>query len=245
MQKESKLRRLIREQPLFVLAWVAGIAAIMLLLWVGSRGNDTSGGDTAAPDSAAFTLYQDKIYNPFGVLRADNFIRDDLAYFARKTMNEYDPGKNPGVVFEVKEFTPAKDGKVSFKGKYEKVKGDVTVTAERLAYDRVKVSITWNGNNIDAQLPSASQRNKYIITLPIEESSYQISYSAETDSFTITPTATGNKPIEDAKASLKASLGEAYSESNLSIEYPAYLKGEPQHNTSNTYNSADEDIEDH
>lgn len=225
-QKNNKFIDLIRENRVLVVIGLVMLAISVLLFWLGSRPNPMdTGGDLPAKDSGAFLIYDNNVFHPFSADLVDNFIMDDIAYFARQNIKDkYDPDKNPLVAVEVKEYEPVKDNKMSFKGKFDKVKGDVMVSAERLAYDRVKVSITWNDINIDAQLPSASKRNKFILTLPLEKKSYSIVYSPTSDSFRVVHKTLDGNPMDDAKALLKSELGDEYSEEDVGIEIPGYLK---------------------
>lgn len=243
MKQENRWITLIKEQRILVFILSLALLLLMGLFLISSRNNDRSLGDTAGPNSGAFLIYKNETFSPFGNLRADNFVRDDVAYYARKTMEAYDVNKNPGVVFIVSDFTVSEKTKVSFKGKYEKVKGEVSISAEHLAYDRVKVSIRWNDTDIDSQLPSANKRNRFIISLPVEQGGYQLSFSPESDLFVITPTIAGEAAINSAVDFLRVNLEELYSDDSYMVHYPAYLKGEPQH--SNTIDEYDFHEDDH
>ncbi len=230
MQQENRLITLFRENPILILLGICVLAASILVVAVSNnRQADRTDGDIPSPDSAAFTLYKGEAYRPFDNNRTDNFIRADLAFFARQTMPEYDPNTNPGVVFEVKEYNKENDKKLTMKGKYEKASGDVAVVVERMGYDRVKVSITRGDTNIDKWLPSASKRNAYIATLPVEQPTYQLDYSPEADTFIITLTSLAPGVEEQARAVLAHGLGNDYEADKIIINYPAFLKGEPRY----------------
>lgn len=245
MNNENKFIKLIREQPLLVIGSIVGIIFLIFAFWLFTRGGDSDTGDIAPPDSGAFLVYEDSVYSPFGSFKADDAIRDDIAFFANQTVEAYESPVDVGVVFIVDKYEPVKNNIISFSGKFSEAKGTATVTAERLPYDIVKVSISWEGRNIDDQLPSASAKNQYIATLPIEEKTYQIAYSPDTDQFIITPTVTGDKPVQDATKVIKEKLGDAYTEESITINYPGYLKGNTNVDLNTTRESPDSDPDDH
>lgn len=186
-QGKNKFVEIIRENRVLVVIGLVFITISILLFWLGGRSDKTTPtGDLPSKDSPAFMVYKDDTYRPFGSNAVDNLIRADLAYFARNQMEEYNPDKNPGVVFEVKKFEKDGDNKISITGKYELVKGDVKITAERLKYDRANISISWKNISIDDQLPSADERNKFVGTLPIEKGVYSIRFQTLRDVIVVT-----------------------------------------------------------
>ncbi|MCA9347171.1 hypothetical protein KC930_01160 [Candidatus Saccharibacteria bacterium] len=183
-KEPNRLLQLFKEQPLMILPLIAAVALILIIIFSsrGSKGPKTDG-DLPQPGYAAFLVYKDQAYFPFNNLNSDNLLRDDVAYFARKTMKDkYDNGKNVAVVFNVSsESSNDSTGEITLAGKFDKSKDKITIIASRTSNDRIKNHINNDSKNtsIDSELPSASKLNAFIATLPYQASNYYIEYIAK------------------------------------------------------------------
>jgi hypothetical protein len=192
---------------------VVGVIIVILAGLIGSlthRGDDgESGGEYVAPDSPAFLIYEDKAYLPLDENASNNMLRADVAYFARNNYSEYDPEKQPSVAFHIKK-KPAKNGSVlEFRGQYEKVKNEISISVNSLNNGRIITSITdtKTKKDLNTQLPSNTQRNKFIATLPIVTKTYSIEYAMPTDLFTLIIFDGSTAATEEAEKALKLGVG--------------------------------------
>jgi hypothetical protein len=229
-KKPNALIALFREQPVLVIvSIIVAVLFILVLVFVNNRQNiDETIGDQASPTSSAFLLYKGQTFLPTTNNISNEMIRVDLAYLARTNFKEYDPNKNPGVIFNIDSFTAIEDGKLSFTGSYEKKAGMITVDVSLLTNDIAQVKITSADKQlVDTKLPSSSKRNLLIASLPKDTETYSLAYSSASDTFIVTVFSTDEAVVQTAKNQLKTDLGDEYSEDDISIYYPAYLKGDP------------------
>ncbi|MDB5183196.1 MAG: hypothetical protein JWO47_980 [Candidatus Saccharibacteria bacterium] len=167
------------------------ILGIVILLIAGLRSHkpaDIANGDEyVSPTSGAFLIYKNDTYSPFGT-RADSLLRDDIAFFARKNFNAYNPAKHPTVEFDVGGKPSKKGNTLTLSGTFAKSSDKIVVTATLLKNNHIKTAILneSTGANLDTLLPSNSIRNQYIGTLPANHDTYVIDYVSSDDSFIIT-----------------------------------------------------------
>ena len=223
----ERVNLLVRRNPLLFIALLLTVIFVLFLILSGSRNTNENEGDRASANSDAFIVFKDSPFLPTGNVYSDQQIRKDVAFYARKQYQEYNPEKNPAVLFTVENFSKNESGIVTFSGKFEKHKGDVKVDIELLNNDRVKVSIFSEKDSvINDALPSASAENKYIASLPSNTTSYSISYSSEARSYNITVYNLSDSTLQLAKTELKQKLATDYSDDKVTVNYPSYLKGE-------------------
>jgi len=135
-------------------------------------------------------------------------LREDLGVFARTTIKQYNDGTLPNIVFAVSSPVQNEDGVYSFDGSFDANKEKVSITVKPLKYGRIQSSITGiKGTNIDANLPSNSQRNKYISSLAFDNVDYSIDYNPTSDKFSISLYVGDFKNREEAVDSLTSSVG--------------------------------------
>lgn len=162
---------------------VIGSLAVILLIFMlalNSLKNKTDG-DVAGPEDGAFLEYKNQPFLPLDSVDGNDQLKNDLAYYARKTLPNYGYEKQPGVVFTLTTDPIVNGMNVSFKGKFKGVKDNISVSYEKLNNERIKTSVKNDktGKSIDSELPSNSARNIFISSLPINTTQYSIVYNEE------------------------------------------------------------------
>ena len=204
---------------------VSIIITLIALAIIGARqrSGKPSGAEYVSPTSAAFIVYKDSAYLPLKTIDANNMLRADVAYFARKMFDKYNPKKQPSVRFDVTKKPSDISGGVIFKGRFEKVSSGITIQVNELANNQIKTSIKVDksGENIDNELPSNSKKNVFIRKLPIISNDYRIYYALDTEKITIRlygDYSIGKK--QSALAEISKTLGNEFlTDKNLDIYY--------------------------
>lgn len=165
------------------------LAAIIILAIIGARQRNgrTSGVEYVSPTSGAYLVYEDAAYLPLKTIDANNMLRADVAYFARKLFDSYNPSKQPAVKFNVAKKPSSTNGVLMFRGRFEKARSGITIRVSELANNRIKTSIKIDktGENADSELPSNSKRNVFIRSLPLINNDYRIYYALDTEKITV------------------------------------------------------------
>lgn len=200
---------------------IIATALIVLLLTNQSNKNSEAGGEYVAQDSLAFMVYKNEAFFPNHSYAPDNSLRADLAYFARKTINDYKSGKVKSVVFNLKDKESINDTTTSFEGVYEKSKDAISISYNSLNNGKIHTSIINKKTKIsfDNELPSNTKRNQFIGTLPIQNADYSIAYLKDTEGYFITITSISiNTTLNTALAQLRNGLGVSkLNKENISI----------------------------
>ena len=216
----TKLRNL--PMPLLVGGFIFIILIIGLLLLSSSMisQNDITEGEIAAPNRPAFITSKGEPYSLFQDTVAENFIREDLALFARTIYPKYIADNTLPVEFVVNDVDVADI--ISVKGEFREIDNDIEITIKTLANSRVSLSINDVGENvnIDSILNSNSLENQFIGTLPISEGDYSISYEAP-DLVSINAFFRDPSIFDEARTKIIGIVGEdKIDKLNLSITYP-------------------------
>jgi len=220
--KNNRFVQLIKEQPLlFILAAVCLVGMILLIIF-GSRQGQRTDGDLAAPDSGAFLVYEDKVFKPTNNFYSDELVREDVASYARQTIEDYDPAKNPTVIFNVSEVEGAGTGNVKFSGTYEKFSEDIDISVEVIANQRIKTSIISRDKKteINDRLPSNSPFNRYVATLPIEGERYYIDFNFELGTIQLSVYDRSTELLQSVYNTIKGDIGETFEDSMVNVTFP-------------------------
>ena len=172
---------------LFIIVGIIIALIILAIIGARQRSGEPSGEEYVSPTSAAFLVYEDTAYLPLKSVDANNMLRADVAFFARKMFEAYNPAKQPAVRFDVTKKPVSTEKGITFKGKYEKARSGITIQVTELPNNRIRTSIKMDktGENTDATLPSNSKKNVYISKLPIFNSDYRIYYALDTEKITV------------------------------------------------------------
>lgn len=220
----EKFWQLILQRPKQSIGIAVAFVVLFIVLVGSGRGPDIVG-DQASPTSGAFMVYKDAPYLPFGSTVSNNMLRDDLAYYARSTYpDEYNPNRQPSVVFNLADTPKKSEKSLEFSGGYEKVKAKFDVKVELLSNGRIKTSIvdTKTNRNINSELPSNSKQNQFIASLPITTGSYRLSFSGsgDKDKITIRLNDQSEQSRVEALSSIEAAMGDDFmTDENITAFY--------------------------
>ena len=205
---------------------------LIVIAIVSSSNNNSSGAEKVSPDSSAFLIYKNNNYSATNINASDSLLQDDIAFFARKNFNAYDPKKQPSVTFNIAGRPKQNGDTTSFTGSYQKVKNRIQVTVTKLKNRRIKSSIkdTKTGANIDSLLPSNNKTNLFILSLPITTPTYSIFYSLETNKVTINLNSYSPSDKQVALTRIAAAVGADYITSgNINVYYASSPPGITEH----------------
>jgi hypothetical protein len=157
-------------------------------------------------------------YGPAVLLDAESFIlelnnynqletiREDIKYFARETISEYQEG-DIEVLFRVEGFTITQSS-IQLTGVFEAVNKRATINANKINYNKLVIEIATDVQSSSSiALPSKSPKNQFIGSLPQTTDSFKVDYLERSDSFYVTFSQVVNKDVlEEAKIYLKDKL---------------------------------------
>lgn len=207
------------------------VLSTLILFMVGARSDNFRARTALAPEyvpetSPAVISNSELLYETLDNVQQYGSVRRDITKYRDEAMIfELSDDGPTNRSFVVLGDTVVDNGTIRFEGSYYGSSDVIAVSIKKLANDRIETSITnlKNEGNIDSMLPSNSKRNKFIASLPIETSTYQLLYSTEANLFVITPTVADYKAVEEAEKFLQSQLDD-YSVMDITIDYPAYLK---------------------
>jgi hypothetical protein len=168
------------------------IAATIVLFIIGTiRNSDNrvgTGVEYTPSDGPAIMNESEDLYRLINNDSQFNYLKEDLAYFGRATIDDYTSGKEPGVIFVVDKNARKNGEQITFEGKFEKSKDTIVVTITKLHNGRIKSSVVnkKTNKNLDAELPSNSKRNQYVGSLPLAKDGFTVGFLEKSDEFFIT-----------------------------------------------------------
>lgn len=198
-------------------------ASIVLFTLASLRAsNDNTDGEYLAPNVPAFLVYDNNSYSVTNDPISEEFLKSDLALFARTNYPQYSVDNRIPVEFIIDKTPIGANEKIVLSGKFKKTKNNVTVNVELLKNSRIKLSITDDvtNTNMDNELVSNSAENQFIGTLPLNEKDYNISYESP-DIVSVNAYFRDPTILEEARAKINSIVGEnTMKQLNISISYP-------------------------
>jgi hypothetical protein len=164
------------------------LAILFLVLYVVAnlqRGEEQQAPEYIPFDGPAILLNTDTLFSDINNTRQFEALRIDIKYFARALVDPYRDGSKE-VVFDISTYQIS-DSEIRIEGEYVEEEGKVIITASRKNYGVLETSIESPfGLSSDIQLPSQSEKNKFIGGLPQKTNQFQIDYLERSDTFYIT-----------------------------------------------------------